>query len=145
MTLLETIHQWDIDTEENLAAFKRESLEILQKVERTIYIRKLVTDSECLLNPYCDREEFINWITAAIEELGEVATVERTLIHRNGRPVRAEFREEDSPLLDSLHDPNAGGVIGTWGHEFKGPCYLVEDENGTVHRDYKLVARHNKR
>ena len=63
MTLLKTIHQWDINTEENLAAFKRESLEILQKVDRTVYIRTLITDAECLLNPYCDREEFINWIT----------------------------------------------------------------------------------
>ena len=36
MTLLKTIHQWDINTEENLAAFKQESLEILQKVDRTI-------------------------------------------------------------------------------------------------------------
>ena len=147
MTLLKTIHQWDIDTEENLAAFKRESLEILQKVDRTVYIRRLVTDAECLLNPYCDREEFINWITVAMEELGEVMLVEGTLVHRNGRPVRAEFREEYGPLLDSLHDPNAGGVIDVWGpnHEFNGPCYLVEDENGIVHRDYKLFAEHNTR
>ena len=28
MTLVKTIHQWNIDTEENLASFERESLEV---------------------------------------------------------------------------------------------------------------------
>ena len=155
MTLLKTIHQWDINTEENLAAFKRESLEILQKVDRAVYIRTLITDAECLLNPYCDREEFINWITQEfinwiteeVEEYRKVVIVEGTLIHRNGKPVRAEFRQEYGPFLDSLRDPNAGGVIDVWGpnHEFEGPCYLVEDEDGIVHRDYKLFAEHKRR
>ena len=64
MTLMKTIQQWDIDTKENLAAFERESLEVIRKVDRAVHVRKLVTDSECLLNPYCDRDEFISWIAA---------------------------------------------------------------------------------
>ena len=45
MTLIKTIHQWNIGTKENLAAFERESLEVLRKVDRAVYLRRLVTDT----------------------------------------------------------------------------------------------------
>ena len=157
MTVIKTIQQWDIDTKENLAAFERESLEVIRKVDRAVHVRKLVTDSECLLNPYCDRDEFISWIAEQMEEMGEMRNRRRTargyehwgvivkavLFHRNGKPVRAEFRQEYGIFLDHAGDPNAGGIIGQWHHEFDGPCYLVEDENGKVHMDYELFAERN--
>ena len=37
--LLKTVYQWDMDSEENLAAFREESLEIDRQVERVIYRR----------------------------------------------------------------------------------------------------------
>ena len=154
MTLMKTIQQWDIDTEENLAAFERESLEVIRKVDRAVHVRKLVTDTECLLNRYCSREEFISWTAWKMEEMRNVVIsasgyehwgviVRAVLFHRKGRPVRAEFRQEYGVFLDHTGDPNAGGIIGKWDHEFDGPCYLVEDENGKVHMDYELFAERN--
>ena len=45
---------------------------------------------------------------------------------------------------DFLPDPNDGDIIGKWNHEFEGPCYLVEDENGKVHMDYQPYQECNR-
>ena len=152
MTVTKTVQRWEIGTGEDMAAFEQETRKISEEAERSIYHRTLGGDSEHLLNPYCGREEFLEWTAGKMRLFAgktmwpQGVIVEITLFHPNGKLVRAEFHQKYGETLGSPYarHPNAGGIICEWEHEFNGRCYLVEGEDGRVRTDYDLYRFANE-
>ena len=146
--LLKTVYQWDIKTEENLAAFAEESGNLHQQVRRTIYRHNVNSGLGPNVEPYGSREEFLDWLAQDIEDCqrhretpqyeGHGIVVKAIVEHRNGKAVRAEFLQTNGVLLPHLPEPNRGGILTGGGNQQVGYGYFVEGHDGTIRFDQEL-------
>ena len=152
--LLKTVYQWDIDTGENLDAFREESGDIHQQVKRAIYRRNsTAVPGQGIDLPYGSREEFLDWLTHDLETYrrqretkscdGRAVVVKAVVEHRDGKPVRSEFLKTNGVLLPYFPEPNRGGLLAPWRGQADSVGYLVEDPEGRVRFDQDLYRELN--
>ena len=151
--LLKTVYQWDIDTGENLDAFREESGDIHQQVERAIYRRNSTGLPDPGINLYGSRQEFLDWLTQDLDTYrrqretnscnGRAVVVKAVVEHRDGKAVRSEFLKTNGVLLPYFPEPNRGGLLAPWRDQRDSVGYFVEDPEGRVRFDQDLYRELN--